>query len=231
MSTPQLTPSVQAPPPLPSPVQAPPPTQRPREIQDGVDLGEAQGAVEAGVIKEARRRQRRRWVALSVVVVLLGALAGLVSFGGGRDQAARSGGAHARQVGAAPVALDPGALFSQSPYMGVACGIPNSIGCDRIGLTVWLRRPARSVIASVGGRSFALSDPTWSGPSHRGLRTRFAGFLQPAGIIWRLGVSTQRGTHWDGSYGPSPLVMLQIDRGHGRPLVAWVNVFLAAGWG
>ncbi len=134
------------------------------------------------------------------------------------------------QAAAPQVVLDSRLLFSQAPYMGVACGIPNSIKCDRIGLTVWLRQPAVSVIASLGGRSFVLSDPMWSGPVHRGERTQFAGFLQPAGITTRLGVTPQ-GTHWNGSDGPSPLVMLQINRRRGRPLQAWVNVFLAAGWG
>jgi hypothetical protein len=129
------------------------------------------------------------------------------------------------------LALDPNALFSQSPYMGVACHIPNSIACDRIGLTVWLRRPALSVTAMISGRSFALENPMWSGPARRGLRTQFAGFLQPAGITGRLGVTTERGAYWDGSGIPAPLVMLEITRPGQAPVQAWTNVPLMAGWG
>jgi hypothetical protein len=67
--------------------------------------------------------------------------------------------------------LDANALFSESPYMGVACHIPNSIACDRIGLTVWLRRPALTVTATISGRSFALENRMWSGRARHGLRT------------------------------------------------------------
>lgn len=129
------------------------------------------------------------------------------------------------------LALDANALFSQSPYMGVACHIPNSIACDRIGLTVWLRRPALSVTATIAGRSFSLENRMWSGPARHGLRTQFAGFLQPAGITSRLGVTTERGTHWDGSGTPAPLVMLEITRPGQAPIQAWTNVSLMAGWG
>jgi hypothetical protein len=129
------------------------------------------------------------------------------------------------------LALDNGALFSQTPHMGVACGVPNSIACDRIGLTVWLRRPARTVTASIADTTFRLDNPTWSGPRHHGQRTVFAGFLRPAGITNRLGVITEQGSYWDGSDGPDPQVVLTITR-PGQPATqAWVNVHLMAGWG
>jgi hypothetical protein len=38
-------------------------------------------------------------------------------------------------------------LFSQPPYVGVACPTANSIACDRVGLAIWLRRPAARVNA------------------------------------------------------------------------------------
>ena len=71
----------------------------------------------------------------------------------------------------------------------------------------------------------------WSGRARHGLRTQFAGFLQPAGISSRLGVTTERGEHWDGSGTPAPLVMLEITRPSQAPVQAWTNVPLMAGWG
>jgi hypothetical protein len=129
------------------------------------------------------------------------------------------------------LALDNGTLFSQPPYMGVSCGVANSIACDRVGLTIWLRRPAQAVIAAIAGSTFPLDNPAWSGPPRHGQRTVFAGFLHPAGITTRLGVTTEQGTHWDGSDGPDPLVTLTITR-LGQPATqAWLTVHLMAGWG
>lgn len=184
--------------------------------------------VQAGVIKEAKRRQRRRRTVTALVLLVTGLVAVVVWPGG--DQPGRS----SRSLGQQPsalLALDPGALFSQDPYMGVACGIPSSIACDRVGLTVWLRHPAEAVVATVGGRSFRLDDPAWSGPAIHGERKQFAGFLQPAGITTGLGVSTKHGAYWEGSDGPSPLTMLLIMRRSQPPIQAWINVFLHAGWG
>ena len=42
--------------------------------------------------------------------------------------------------------------FAQDPSMGVACHVPNWIGCDRVGLAVWLRRPAIAVSATIPAR-------------------------------------------------------------------------------
>lgn len=189
----------------------------------------AQVGVDAGVIKEARRRQRRRRATVALMMLLVGI--GVVVAFGRSGQPLRPTQPAARQP--SPVlALDNGALFSQPPYMGVACGVPSSIACDRIGLTVWLRRPARAVTATIADRTFRLDDPTWSGARHHGQRTVFAGFLQPAGITTRLGVTTEQGTYWDGSGdGPDPLVVLTITQ-PGQPATeAWVNVHLMAGWG
>jgi len=184
--------------------------------------------VEDGVIKEARRRQRRRRA--TVVFVIVSAALGVFVTFGHTGRSLRSTGPTAGRPG--PVlALDNDALFSQPPYMGVSCGVPSSIACDRIGLTVWLSSPARAVTATIAGSTFHLDDRAWSGPLHHGQRTVFAGFLQPAGITTRLGVTTERGTHWEGSDGPDPLVIVTITR-PGKPATqAWVNVHLMAGWG
>lgn len=45
--------------------------------------------------------------------------------------------------------------------MGIACGKSNSISsataCDRVGLAVWLKRPAQRVTAAIAGRRLTLS--------------------------------------------------------------------------
>jgi hypothetical protein len=115
--------------------------------------------------------------------------------------------------------------------MGVACGVPNWIGCDRIGLTIWLRRPALAITANIDGRSFQLNNPIWSGPEQRGLRTRFAGFLRPAGITTTMGVTAQPGAHWAGANAPDPFVNLLITEPDQRTIQSTVNVPLMAGWG
>jgi hypothetical protein len=67
------------------------------------------------------------------------------------------------------------------PYLGVVCPGSNSIACDRVGLAVWLVKPAVRVTASVTGLPRIPSDfrPTPSLGPRGGYRE---GFLQPAGL-------------------------------------------------
>jgi hypothetical protein len=72
----------------------------------------------------------------------------------------------------------PSASF---PYLGVACGAPSRVNCDRIGVGVHLRRPAILVTVQIDGRLVTLSPPPdpgddlWqgallgAGPRHRPL--------------------------------------------------------------
>ena len=118
--------------------------------------------------------------------------------------------------------------------MGVACPVANSIACDRVGLAVWLRRPAKTVTATIAGVPVALDwhgdrPPTATPPR---LRRAFDGFLRPAGIVSRLHVTPVPGsTRWLGSGAPSPLVTFRVDYGDGRVAVTRERVQLAAGWG
>jgi hypothetical protein len=191
------------------------------------------GTPAAGVIKDARARQRRhRAAAVGVVLALIlaaGAYLGAAGPGGG----GRTGNTGSRG-GSLRASVEPaGAVLAQAPYMGVACGIPNWIGCDRIGLAVWLRRPAVAVSAIVDGSPFNLNDAQWSGQARGGRRTVFAGFLQPAGLTTRLVVRPLPFTidRWLGSNAPTATVLLKITydpRNVGR---THVPVTLEAGWG
>jgi hypothetical protein len=137
------------------------------------------------------------------------------------------------------VTQSPSEVLARDPYMGVSCGIPNSIACDRVGLSVWLRHPAVGVTATIAGAPVKLDDRQWSGPRRHGRRTLFAGFLHPAGIIGRLHVTPDPGspTTWEANsavpaVSPPPAnVRLRIDYGHGLVVATQIRVELHAGWG
>jgi hypothetical protein len=127
----------------------------------------------------------------------------------------------------------PGELLSRDPYMGVSCRIPNSFECDRVGLAVWLRQPAKRVDASIAGRELELDDADWSGPAEDGERRMFAGFLQPAGLIeGPLQVTPDDGPdRWIGREPVSATVELSVVGADGRVTTTTVEVGLSPGWG
>ncbi len=47
----------------------------------------------------------------------------------------------------------------REPYVGVRCRVPNTVSCDRIGVAVWLSGDARSVAATLAGRTIELAPP------------------------------------------------------------------------
>jgi hypothetical protein len=130
-------------------------------------------------------------------------------------------------------AAAPTHLLTRTPYLGVACPVPDSIGCDRVGLAVWLTRPARSVSALIGGRRFALDDDHWSGPARHGLRRMLAGFLHPAGLTrgpLRV-VPDGPGGRWADGHPVSARVELAIRYGDGTHARIRLRLRLHAGWG
>jgi hypothetical protein len=194
--------------------------------------GSPSAEIDDGVIKEARRRQRRRR-ALGLSVIFMAALiaAGLLRGTGAvyRPHPPRGAGTGA----AAPSSSSATAMLAREPDLGVACGVPNSIRCDRIGLAVWLRRPAASVTATVAGAPIELDDPTWSGPALHGRRTMFAGFLQPAGMLkGPLKVRADRGRYWWAGAHPTYVrVRIIASYGQERRVSVTTTVLLRAGWG
>lgn len=132
------------------------------------------------------------------------------------------------------VALDPAAvgLLAEEPYLGVTCRIGDP-GCDRVGLSVQLREPARAVRAEIDGRGFALDDSRWSGPATPGgLRSTFAGFLDPAGLhAGALAVPEIQSGRWTGSPPVEATVNLQVVASDGSTRRATVETILQPGWG
>jgi hypothetical protein len=172
---------------------------------------------------EARRRARRRRIALAAVAV---AVAAAVILWPG------SHGSHAPRPAAVPTV--PAKLVVENSYLGVACPTPNRIGCDRVGLAIWTKRPFRSIRATIGDRSFALSDTEWSGHPRHGLRRLFVGFLHPAGF-WEKGPLAvrpdSRGGRFIGSTPVSAPVHLVITRADGSRRATTFTLSLSPGWG
>jgi hypothetical protein len=123
-------------------------------------------------------------------------------------------------------------VFVQDPYMGVSCHVPNSVACDRVGLSVWLARPA-SVTATIAGTPLRLNDPRWSHVARQGgkLLYMYAGFIRPAGITSRLHVTPTGQAQWLGAHSPRPLVHFRIEYGDGDVVTTQERVVLHPGWG
>ena len=111
--------------------------------------------------------------------------------------------------------------------MGVAC----RVDCDRVGIAVWLRQPARSVTAVIAGAPLVLwasRHQPWT-RRNRPLRTSFGGYLHPAGLRTRFHVKALPGTSkW--AVTRQPLVRFRIDYGSGRVVVTEERVPLLVGF-
>jgi hypothetical protein len=125
-------------------------------------------------------------------------------------------------------------FLGHAPYLGMACPKANSIACDRVGLTVWLKRAATGVSASVNGRPLRLEA---GGTGGRPPATHWEGFLQPAGMLrGALKITPDRllggdRYYWVGSHFKDAWVTIAIRRPDGSTDEASLPVPLAAGYG
>jgi hypothetical protein len=177
---------------------------------------------------EARTRQRKRrrrvaWTLVGVVACVIAMRVAMVGLG-----------STTADSGTIPT-VSPSAVFARAPYMGVHCPLANSIACDRVGLAIWLRRPAVHVRATIAGQPLVLD---WFGDEYRvgptPARRELDGYLQPAHIVTRLGVHPSPAGRWYGSQAgswPAPLVRLTITFVDGQRVMTQVRVPLSAGWG
>jgi hypothetical protein len=188
----------------------------------------------APIIQEAweHRRRRRHTIAaaalVSAVAVGIGIVAGLAGNGSGSPSGKPS------SAEAEAIAVAPSTVLSQTPYMGVRCPVANSIACDRVGLAVWLRRPALSVTAVIAGARLVLDYDGEFRHIGDGPRTIFDGFLQPAGIVSRFHVHPVGRQMWfgDARHYPAPFsVRLTIHEPGGRTVITHTDVGLSTGWG
>lgn len=120
--------------------------------------------------------------------------------------------------------------LARAPYLGVSCdGRPNWIGCDRVGLFVWLNRDVAQLTASIDGREVPMRRV------RRGERSEqsWEGFLRPAGLIdGPLRVRPDRGRYyWYGRKPVSGRIRVTVVGGDGKSATSTLRVPLAAGYG
>jgi hypothetical protein len=114
--------------------------------------------------------------------------------------------------------------------MGVSCdGRSNWIGCDRVGLYVYLTEDVARLTASIEGRRVSMR-PARGGED---ARHDWEGLLKPAGLIdGPLRVRPDRGRyHWFGRRPVYGRVRLNVVDDDGRSATTRLRLRLAAGYG
>lgn len=181
-------------------------------------------SLSAGVLEAARQRHRRRVLATVAAVASAGA-------GVGFAFAALSGPGPA----ALPREVPAAEALSRAPAVGMACLLPRA--CDRVGVAVWLRRPANSVSAIVAGHVVALdvADAVPFDATAAHARTMFAGYFRWAGLVGsRIFFSAGPPSSWSATTPakwPTPRVGIRIDYGRAGTTATQVSVPLQGGWG
>jgi hypothetical protein len=179
----------------------------------------------AAVIEAARRRHRRQVLATAVAVASAATVAGLALAGLSRPGPS----ATPRQVPAA-------AALARAPSVGMACLRPRA--CDRVGVAVWLRRPARSVSAIVAGHAVTLdvTDAVAFDATAEHTRTMFVGYFHWSDLVGvRIVFDAGPPSSWSATTPagwPNPNVRLRIDYGRaGGTAATGESVALQGGWG
>lgn len=127
--------------------------------------------------------------------------------------------------------------LAQQPYAGVRCPEANSIACDRIGLAVWLVRPAAGLTATVAGKPIRLAVPSISRTGqgfYCARRCYYEGALHPAGLLrpGPLQIRPDAGRYyWAGRHPRSLVVRLVAHYRDGSSAATTVRIWLHAGWG
>jgi hypothetical protein len=194
---------------LPSPI--------PLELAQSVDLAPA--TCTAGVISDARRRQRHRLIRALLLAMCVGVGATLIVSRMQSPARRPISGSLVRRVA-------PAAVLARAPDMGVACRLRT---CDWVGLAIWLRQPATAVLATIAGRAIRLRiTNTYPRPD---ARAAFVAFLRPFRLVTDARLAVGSGpTNWIGKW-PTPIVQLRIRYRDGTVLITRLKVALQPGWG
>jgi hypothetical protein len=181
----------------------------------------------APLIAESWERNRRRRVRLLLAATASVAGTVLIWWASGLGTTTAGGGARA-------VTVRSSAVLARSPYMGIATchqaqSSPAPDTCYRIGLAVWLKRPAEAVRATSANGTLALShtDHRWIPLTASVQRREFIGFFKPTGIV----PSTYLRSNNVAPGTPVAAVKLTIVNSQGRTLVTRVRVPVEPGWG
>jgi hypothetical protein len=141
--------------------------------------------------------------------------------------------------GVAAVTVQPSAVLVRSPYMGIATchqaqtsRAPDSNTCYRVGLAVWLKRPAEAVRATSAKGTLTLNhtDRRWIALTSSVQRREFIGFLKPTGIVPSAYPHTNKATRRTAGT-PFAAVKLTIVNSQGRTLITRLRVPVEPGWG
>lgn len=135
---------------------------------------------DAGVIEEARQRQRRhRGMAAVTLAGAAGFAAIMLGFFG-----------HPASLTVPTVA--PSTVLADKPYIGIACPGPAPFNaaraiaiaraCSRAGMSIVLRAHAVTATATINGQTFEL-ERLWSFPPGPGKHMTLVGFLHPARFL------------------------------------------------
>ena len=112
-------------------------------------------------------------------------------------------------------------LATQAPMIGIACPVGNRTTCGRVGIAVWLIRPASSVTATISG-------------THLRLHAGGFGGLGPAyweGYTHLASATLNLPAYWEGSKPTRYLpVHLTINSGT-EQATGSLNLMLRPGWG
>lgn len=98
--------------------------------------------------------------------------------------------------GCPPAAVSRKLASTAVPFLGVACHIPNSVTCDRVGIGVNLTAPAALVMVEVAGRYVTLSPPTDSPGDHLWLGSLYNAGLRRGPLNVQI---PARATRWFGT--------------------------------
>lgn len=176
-----------------------------------------------------RSHRRRNLLLLAATASAIGAL--LVWWASGQGTTPAGSGAGA-------VTVRPSAVLVRSPYMGIATchqaqtsRSPDPSNCYRIGVAVWLKRPAEGVRATSANDTLALSHTDrWIQAKSGVQRREFIGFFKPTGIVPSAYPRTNKTTHATPGT-PVATLKLTIVNSRGRALVTRLRVPVESGWG
>jgi hypothetical protein len=128
--------------------------------------------------------------------------------------------------------------LAQQPYAGVRCPGPNSIACDRVGLAVWLVKPAVRLTATVAGKPIRMAIPARvrhePGGYYCAHSCYFEGALRPAGLLQPgpLQIHPDAGKYfWAGRHPRALRIRLVAFYRNGTAASTTVRVLLHPGWG
>ena len=191
--------------------------------------------------KARRRARKRRLIYATAAATLLLAIAVVLALTHGSGRVSHY--AQPSPTGSTPAAQ---LALKREPQIGVACRTPNSIACDRVGLAIWLRRPAARLTATINRRTVAMGFPCGSAryaescssycrdaARHQPCGTYFEGFLRPAGLLnGPLKVKPDRGRYyWIGKRRSVGTVRITATYRNGETATITKRVRVNAGWG